>query len=114
MGLGVQQLTNANALDVDRVVRAELQRLSATFPPGLKYEVAFDTTTAVADSISEGPEGWGFRFDEETPEALLEAVDRALALFQKPKAWAAAMDRAMARDHSWDRAAAQYEALYKG
>jgi glycogen synthase len=24
------------------------------------------------------------------------------------------MQRAMARDHSWDRAAEQYEALYKG
>jgi starch synthase len=68
----------------------------------------------LADSISEGPEGWGFRFDAETPEALVKAVDRALALFQKPKAWAAAMERAMGRDHSWDRAAAQYEALYKG
>jgi starch synthase len=68
----------------------------------------------LADSISEGPEGWGFRFDDETPQAFLEAVDRALALFQTPKAWAAAMERAMGRDHSWDRAAAQYEALYKG
>lgn len=68
----------------------------------------------LADSISEGPEGWGFRFDDESPEALLRAVDRALALFHKPKAWAAAMERAMGRDHSWDRAAAQYEALYKG
>jgi starch synthase len=67
----------------------------------------------LADSISEGPEGWGFRFDEETAAALVKAVDRALALFQKPKAWAAAMERAMARDHSWDRAAAQYETLYK-
>ena len=53
IGLGVQQLTNANALDVDRLVRAELARLSTKFPPGLKYEVAFDTTTAVADSIRE-------------------------------------------------------------
>jgi len=68
----------------------------------------------LADSITEGPEGWGFRFDEESPAALLQAVERALALFQKPKAWAAAMERAMAQDHSWDRAAAQYEALYKG
>jgi HAE1 family hydrophobic/amphiphilic exporter-1 len=53
MGLGVQQLTNANALDVDKAVKEELLRLSSSFPPGLKYEIAFDTTTAVADSISE-------------------------------------------------------------
>ena len=32
---------------------AELDRLSNTFPPGLKYQIAFDTTTAVGDSIRE-------------------------------------------------------------
>src|SRR4051794_18615103 len=53
IGLGVQQLSNANALDVDKGVREEFARLSKTFPPGLKYQVAFDTTTAVGESISE-------------------------------------------------------------
>ncbi|HEV8379556.1 MAG TPA: efflux RND transporter permease subunit, partial [Tepidisphaeraceae bacterium] len=53
MGIGVMQLTNANALDVDKGVIAELQRLAKQFPPGLKYQVAFDTTTAVGDSIRE-------------------------------------------------------------
>src|SRR5215471_18143502 len=53
MGLGVLQLSNANALDVDRDVQAEVARLSKRFPPGLKYVVAFDTTRAVADSIRE-------------------------------------------------------------
>ncbi len=52
-GFGVQQLSTANAMDVDREVRAELARLSQRFPPGLKYQVAFDTTTAVGDSIRE-------------------------------------------------------------
>jgi hydrophobic/amphiphilic exporter-1 (mainly G- bacteria), HAE1 family len=52
-GIGVMQLSNANALDVDRAVKEELKRLSAKFPPGLKYEIAFDTTTAVGDSIRE-------------------------------------------------------------
>src|SRR5947199_6724241 len=27
----------------------------------------------LADSISEGPQGWGFRFDEETPQGYLAA-----------------------------------------
>jgi len=53
MGLGVEQLSNANALDVDRRAIAELQRLSKNFPPGLQYAIAFDTTTAVGDSIRE-------------------------------------------------------------
>jgi starch synthase len=66
------------------------------------------------DSIVEGPEGWGFRFDEDTPGALLAALDRVLALYKDGARWQAAMRRAMARDHSWDRAAGQYEALYKG
>jgi len=53
MGIGVEQLSNANALDVDRAVREELTRLSKSFPPGLTYQIAFDTTTAVGDSIRE-------------------------------------------------------------
>ncbi len=51
LGLGVQQLPNANALAVDTAVKAELARLARNFPPGLKYAIAFDTTTAVRDSI---------------------------------------------------------------
>ncbi len=53
IGLGVMQLSNANALDVDKGVREELAKLQADFPPGLKYAVAFDTTTAVGESIRE-------------------------------------------------------------
>ena len=53
IGIGVQQLTNANALEVDKKAKAELVRLSHDFPPGLHYVVAFDTTTVVGDSIHE-------------------------------------------------------------
>ena len=51
VGLGLTQLSNANALEVDRDALAELKRLSKNFPPGLKYDVAFDTTTVVGESI---------------------------------------------------------------
>jgi hydrophobic/amphiphilic exporter-1 (mainly G- bacteria), HAE1 family len=51
VGLGVTQLSTANALDVHRKCLAELERLSKRFPPGMKYEVAFDTTDAVSESI---------------------------------------------------------------
>lgn len=47
------KLPTANALDVSAQVRAELERLSKQFPPGLKYEVAFDSTLAVDASIRE-------------------------------------------------------------
>jgi HAE1 family hydrophobic/amphiphilic exporter-1 len=53
IGIGVSQLPTANALDVDKAVRAELTRLSKRFPPGLRYAIAFDTTTFVGDSIHE-------------------------------------------------------------
>ena len=53
IGIGVSQLPTANALDVDKAVRAELTRLSKRFPPGLEYAIAFDTTTFVGDSIRE-------------------------------------------------------------
>lgn len=51
VGVGVQQLSNANALDVDARAKAVLQQLSKSFPPGLQYAVAFDSTTAVGESI---------------------------------------------------------------
>ncbi len=52
-GIGVQQLSNANSLDVDRRAKAALAQLSKSFPPGLEYAIAFDSTTAVGDSIRE-------------------------------------------------------------
>ena len=51
VGLAVTQLPGANALDVDHAVKAELLRLSKSFPPGLKYAIAFDTTEVIGESI---------------------------------------------------------------
>jgi HAE1 family hydrophobic/amphiphilic exporter-1 len=51
IGMGVTQLSTANALDVDRRAIAELDRLSKSFPPGMHYKVAFDTTDAVGEGI---------------------------------------------------------------
>jgi HAE1 family hydrophobic/amphiphilic exporter-1 len=51
VGIGVTQLSTANAIDVDRRCIAELARLAKRFPPGMKYELAFDTTEAVSESI---------------------------------------------------------------
>ncbi|HUE57201.1 MAG TPA: multidrug efflux RND transporter permease subunit [Candidatus Udaeobacter sp.] len=53
IGLAVTQLPGANALDVDKAVKAALIKLSANFPPGLKYAVAFDTTTVIGESIKD-------------------------------------------------------------
>ena len=53
VGFAVTQLPTANALDVYEQVLAELTRLEKNFPPGMKYQVSFDTATVVQDSIRE-------------------------------------------------------------
>jgi HAE1 family hydrophobic/amphiphilic exporter-1 len=53
VGFGVIQLPTANALDVEQAVSAEMERLSAQFPPGMRYLVAFNTTDVVEESIAE-------------------------------------------------------------
>ena len=53
IGIGVQQLSNANALEVDKEAKAALIELKKSFPPGMDYVVAFDTTTVVGDSVHE-------------------------------------------------------------
>ncbi len=53
VGFGVIQLPTANALDVADAVQAEMDRLQAQFPPGMKYQIAFNTTEVVRESIQE-------------------------------------------------------------
>jgi hydrophobe/amphiphile efflux-1 (HAE1) family protein len=51
--IGVFQLPEANALDVSAAVRAELARLSESFPSGVSSMVRYDPTRFVAESIRE-------------------------------------------------------------
>ncbi len=53
VGIGIQQLSNANALDVDKRCRAVLTELAKSYPPGMKGIIAVDTTTVIGDSIRE-------------------------------------------------------------
>jgi hydrophobic/amphiphilic exporter-1 (mainly G- bacteria), HAE1 family len=53
VGLGVYQLPGSNALDVAHAVKTEMVELAKRFPPGLKYRVAFDTTSYVEASLAE-------------------------------------------------------------
>ncbi|MEO1092258.1 MAG: multidrug efflux RND transporter permease subunit [Pseudomonadota bacterium] len=51
--VGMLQLANANSIELaDRVV-AEMDRLSERFPEGLEYEIIYDTTRFVRESIKE-------------------------------------------------------------
>ncbi|MDE3105323.1 MAG: efflux RND transporter permease subunit [Acidobacteriota bacterium] len=53
VGIGVQQLSTANAIEVDRQCRAVLAELKKSFPPGMTGVIAVDTTSSVSDSIHE-------------------------------------------------------------
>jgi hydrophobic/amphiphilic exporter-1 (mainly G- bacteria), HAE1 family len=53
VGFGVIQLPTANALDAYNNCVAELERLKRAFPPGMTYQISFDTATVVKDSIRE-------------------------------------------------------------
>jgi hydrophobe/amphiphile efflux-1 (HAE1) family protein len=51
VAIGVYLSPGANAVQTAAEVRANLDRLSQRFPPGLKYLVNYDTTTFVQDTI---------------------------------------------------------------
>lgn len=53
VGIGIFATPGSNALDVARAVKAEMERLKQDFPPGLKSQVAFDTTAFVEASLKE-------------------------------------------------------------
>jgi HAE1 family hydrophobic/amphiphilic exporter-1 len=53
LGIIVFQLPDANAHDVYNRVNAKIEELSKSFPPGLKAQMAFETTSVVKDSIIE-------------------------------------------------------------
>ena len=55
----------------------------------------------------------GFVFEGESGEALLGAVQRAVALYPEKATWHKVMRQAMTRDFSWESSARQYLALYR-
>ncbi len=53
VGLGINTVPGSNALDVGKAVKAEMAKLAADFPPGMTYDIGFDTTDFVNQSLSE-------------------------------------------------------------
>ncbi|MDZ8081575.1 MAG: efflux RND transporter permease subunit [Nostoc sp. DcaGUA01] len=53
VGLGIYQLPGSNALQVAHAVEDQIAILEKNFPPGLKAELAFDTTPFVEISLEE-------------------------------------------------------------
>jgi len=72
-----------------------------------------DTIADVAASTPEGRTIAGFTFQEPSLSALDDAIDRALALFDRPIAWRRLQLQAMAQDFSWNASAADYIGLYR-
>jgi len=74
-------------------------------------------TGGLADTVEEYSletgKGNGFVFEEYTGEALLGAIRRGLALYQKKRPWKKLITEIMAIDHSWGGAARKYEQAYE-
>jgi hydrophobe/amphiphile efflux-1 (HAE1) family protein len=51
--LPVYQYSDANALNIVSQVRASMDRLARSFPPGLEYRIVYDTTKYVRENIVE-------------------------------------------------------------
>lgn len=53
VGIGIFPIPGSNGLQVAKAVQAEMARLAEDFPPSMKYQVAFDTTLFVEESLRE-------------------------------------------------------------
>ena len=67
-------------------------------------------TGGLLDTIVDGETG--FLFERAESAALVEAVQRALAVYRDARRWREIQRRGMARDFSWSAAARQYADLY--
>jgi starch synthase len=56
--------------------------------------------------------GTGFTFRDYTPEAFVEAMERALAAFADPDRWRLLQEAGMRQDHSWEMSAREYVRVY--
>jgi len=73
-------------------------------------------TGGLSDTIvdaDEHSEGYGFVFSGFSVQALLEAVNRAIAAYRDTSRWRDITRRAMIQDFSWTRSAQSYGRLYE-
>lgn len=65
------------------------------------------------DTVREGQHGNGYRFSDYTPEALSEAIKRAIDCYTQPALFKSIQQRNMREDFSWHRSAQTYIQLYQ-
>jgi starch synthase len=68
------------------------------------------STGGLDDTIGDGT---GFKFEDYSAAALLEAIRAAATVFQDPTGWKIMMARGMLKDYSWQVSASEYAALYQ-
>jgi starch synthase len=68
-------------------------------------------TGGLKDTVEEGRTG--FLFEEATPEALVEAIRRALATYPEQAKWQELQRNGMKQDFSWMKSAQQYRTVYQ-
>ena len=66
----------------------------------------------VIDCDSALETGTGFVFQDYSPSAFLEALQRAVVAFPQREPWRRLMVRAMSADFSWDASARRYGVAY--
>ncbi|WP_417435574.1 glycogen synthase GlgA [Hoeflea sp.] len=71
-----------------------------------------DTIVDANEAATAAEVATGFQFFPVTPDALREALRRAIRTFSQPKAWAQLQNQGMKADVSWDRSALRYASLY--
>ena len=49
--LNINMLPGANAMEVAKAVKAEMENIAKNFPEGISYEIPFDMTTYISESI---------------------------------------------------------------
>jgi starch synthase len=72
-------------------------------------------TGGLLDTIqdySQAKTGTGFLFQDPTPEALVESLQRTLQVYKDKRRWQGLQRRGMRKDFSWERSAQKYLELY--
>jgi starch synthase len=72
-----------------------------------------DTITNLTDQTLAAGTANGFSFNQYTPAALAEALDRACRTFQNRAVWDQLIRHGMTQDWSWKHSAQEYSQLYK-
>ena len=89
----------------------QLYALSYGAIPVVRATGGLDDT--VVDLVTNPETGTGYKFDDYSAEAFLEALGRAVRDFDDHDRWLAAVRRGMTENFNWDNSAALYEAVYR-